>query len=208
MRVLGRAVLVTLGAGVLVVVAGNSNSVTRYTASYSASLPVAAPATSAKAISARWRAEPRPREHPFGETAAGLILPVRDFRITSFFRNTDPVHTGGVHSGVDFAAPEGAKIVSICPGKVVASGWMGAAGNAAIVRTENGDQVLYAHMSVAHVVKGDVVAAGDRIGRIGSTGNSTGPHLHLQVNAKKGKLADPVAFLGLQHTDIKRYGRS
>jgi murein DD-endopeptidase MepM/ murein hydrolase activator NlpD len=160
---------------------------------------------SAERVAGAWRG--RTAAHPFGMTAAGRVMPVQKYRITSFFMATDPAHTGGVHSGVDFAADEGTRIVAVCSGTVVRSGWMGAAGNAAVVRTGDGHQVLYGHMNKNEVAKGDQLRAGDPVGLIGSTGNSTGPHLHLQVNNAKGKLVDPVAFLGASHREVKQYGR-
>ena len=160
---------------------------------------------SAESAAVGWRA--RTRNHPFGATATGKILPVGKYRISSFFRNTDPAHSTGRHSGVDFATKAGARIASVCDGRVVRSGFMGAAGNAAIVRTADGFSVLYGHMSANFVRRGDVIHAGDPIGRIGSTGNSTGPHLHLQVTNRSGKLVDPVDFLGVSHRSVEQYGR-
>jgi murein DD-endopeptidase MepM/ murein hydrolase activator NlpD len=160
---------------------------------------------SAEQDATTWRSDAS--EHPFGVTPAGFVLPVQKFRISSFFMNTDPVHTGGVHSGVDFATESGARIVSICNGKVVAAEYMGAAGNAAIVKAKDGNRVLYGHMSATTVHKGDEIRSGAQIGLVGTTGNSTGPHLHLQVNDPKGKLIDPVTYMGLRHIEVAGYGK-
>lgn len=140
-------------------------------------------------------------------TAAGYVLPVQKFTISSYFRNTDPAHSTGVHSGVDFATGEGARIVAITGGVVVEAGWMGAAGISAVVRTEGGHKILYGHMSRVSVAAGDEVRPGQQLGRVGSTGNSTGPHLHLQVTDRKGKLADPVVHMGMDHREVAQYGR-
>jgi murein DD-endopeptidase MepM/ murein hydrolase activator NlpD len=151
-----------------------------------------------------WRRDPN--THPNGESPSGHVIPVADYRISSFFMNTDPAHTGGVHSGVDFATEMGRPIVSVSSGKVVHSGFLGNAGNAVIVKDHRGYLVLYGHMSVIQARKGQQVRPGDRIGLVGSTGHSTGPHLHLQVSAPKGSLVDPVTWLGFGHREVKEYG--
>ncbi len=111
---------------------------------------------------------------------------------TGFF--TKPV-IGGVrtqglhgHNGIDFAAPYGTPIIAAASGKVVVSktgGWGGGYGNYVVVQHQNGTQTLYAHMSEVLVKVGDQVQQSQEIGKMGSTGQSTGVHLHFEVRGGK-----------------------
>lgn len=134
------------------------------------------------------------------------VVPLKKYRISAVFRQPGP-HTGGVHSGLDFAAPEGRRIVSICPGRVVEAKWLGNAGQAVVVRMKDGKHVLYGHLSRITTRKGARVKPGDELGRVGSTGNSTGPHLHLQVTRPDGKSIDPLKTLQMRLGEVKRRGR-
>jgi len=100
----------------------------------------------------------------------------------------------GYHTGLDFAAPTGTPVFSALAGTVVESGWGGAYGNHLVIKHANGVKTLYAHLSSASVSKGDEVLRGQRIGAVGTTGNSTGPHLHFEV-IKGDTQKDPAAFL-------------
>lgn len=102
--------------------------------------------------------------------------------------------SSGYHTGLDFAAPTGTPVFSALAGKVVESGWGGAYGNHLVIRHDNGVKTLYAHLSSASVKQGDEVLRGQRIGSVGTTGNSTGPHLHFEV-IKGETQKDPAAFL-------------
>lgn len=101
---------------------------------------------------------------------------------------------GGVgstnHRGVDFGAPMGTAIPSQSSGRVVASGWMGGLGNAVIIESAGGVQHVYGHNSANHVRVGQTVGRGQSIGAVGSTGNSTGPHVHYEVRVN-GVAVDP-----------------
>ena len=79
-------------------------------------------------------------------------------------------------------------------GTVAAAGFHKIYGNYVIIRHFDGYQTLYAHMSKIHVSKGDEVSVGTKIGLVGSTGYSTGPHLHFSVY-KNGRLVDPATVL-------------
>ncbi len=111
------------------------------------------------------------------------VLPV-DGRITSVpgWRE-DPI-TGErrFHRGTDIAAPEGTPVRATETGRVVESGLRGTFGNTVVVETAGGRQLLYAHNQVNTVSVGDVVRAGDVIALVGSTGRSTGPHIHFEVS--------------------------
>lgn len=105
------------------------------------------------------------------------------------------------HYGIDFPAPKGTPVVAAASGKVVDRGWMGGAGNAILLEHEPlGQQTFYAHLSKIAVNTGQWVNRGSPIGHVGSTGNSTGPHLHFEVwehNGNKWKAINPEKRLGV-----------
>jgi murein DD-endopeptidase MepM/ murein hydrolase activator NlpD len=84
------------------------------------------------------------------------------------------------HLGVDFAAPTGTPVRSVGDGKIVHAGWKGGYGNLVIVQHNDQKSTAYAHLSRIGVRKGQSVAQGALIGAVGSTGASTGPHLHFE----------------------------
>lgn len=102
------------------------------------------------------------------------------------------------HGGTDFAVPEGTRVSAAAPGVVIEADAVGAGGLGKYVRVRhpNGDVSTYAHLSRVGVKKDDPIAGGVVIGASGSTGNSTGPHLHFAVVDKDGKVLDPMTLLG------------
>lgn len=98
------------------------------------------------------------------------------------------------HSGIDFRAPSGAPIVSAGSGTVVSAGWNGGYGRMVEIDHGRGLTTRYAHMSSIVVQEGDRVEKDSIIGRVGSTGRSTGPHLHFEVR-RGGSAVDPRPFL-------------
>ena len=97
------------------------------------------------------------------------------------YRKTQGLHG---HNGVDLAASYGSPVYAAAGGDVIisrAGGWNGGYGSYVVIRHNNGVQTLYAHLSQNTVVSGARVDQGDQIGAIGSTGKSTGPHLHFEV---------------------------
>lgn len=102
--------------------------------------------------------------------------------------------SSGHHTGLDFAAPSGTPVFSALAGTVVEAGWGGAYANIVIVKHSNGIKTLYAHLSSSTVTVGDKVLRGQRIGTVGTTGNSTGPHLHFEV-IRSGTQRNPADFL-------------
>ncbi|MDQ0490316.1 transglycosylase family protein [Streptomyces cellulosae] len=103
----------------------------------------------------------------------------------------------GYHTGVDFPVPTGTPVKSVGAGTVVAAGWEGSFGYQVVVRHPDGRYSQYAHLSAISVKNGQSVGAGQRIGRSGSTGNSSGPHLHFEVRTGPGfgSDVDPLAYL-------------
>lgn len=94
------------------------------------------------------------------------------------------------HSGIDMACPKGTKVYAALDGKVSTVGYNNVYGNYIIITHHSGYKTLYAHLNKTLVIQGKYVAQGDRIGEVGSTGLSTGPHLHFTV-FKFGKTVNP-----------------
>ncbi|KUL52830.1 transglycosylase family protein [Streptomyces sp. NRRL S-1521] len=103
----------------------------------------------------------------------------------------------GYHTGVDFAVPTGTSVKSVAAGTVVSAGWGGSYGYQVVVRHADGKYSQYGHLSALSVKAGQKVGAGQRIARSGSTGNSTGPHLHFEIRTGPGfgSDIDPLAYL-------------
>lgn len=90
----------------------------------------------------------------------------------------------GHHTGVDFPAPVGTPVMAVRPGRVIDAGettWGSAYGLCVILQDHAGHRWMYAHLSDVDVAVGDTVLRGRRIGKVGLTGRTTGPHLHLEV---------------------------
>ncbi len=94
------------------------------------------------------------------------------------------------HAGVDLAAPQGSAVLATSPGVVSRAAWQGGYGLTIAVEHSGGIQTRYAHLSRIAVVPGQSVRAGDVIGYVGSTGRSTGPHLHYEVR-RNGQVLRP-----------------
>lgn len=102
------------------------------------------------------------------------------------------------HRGIDIAGPKGTAVMSIAEGTVVFSGRKGSYGRFIEIEHENGLTSRYAHLDETVVKKGYKVSRGELIGRLGSTGRSTGPHLHLEV-LKQQKHVNPLSYLSKNH---------
>ena len=118
--------------------------------------------------------------------------PVQGAAVTGVFGEARPGHR---HDGVDLAAPQGSSIKSVLGGKVTYVGPKGGYGNVVEVMQDDGTKALYGHTSKSLVKKGDTVSAAQPIALVGSTGNSTGPHLHLTIYGKGGQAIDPQKYL-------------
>ena len=132
-----------------------------------------------------------------GRAYAGVSLPagmpLSSARLTSSFGYRYHPVSGRYrrHSGIDLAAPRGTPIVATSDGVVLASGWMGGYGIAVRLDHGAGTETRYAHMSRTAVAPGQDVKRGQVIGYVGSTGRSTGPHLHYEIR-KKGRAVNPM----------------
>lgn len=108
---------------------------------------------------------------------------------------TDPFTRGlAMHTGIDFRAETGSSIMATAPGKVVIAEYNGGYGNMVEVEHANGLTTRYAHMSAISVSTGQMVKAGTVVGRVGTTGRSTGPHLHYETRINDEPV-DPTRFL-------------
>jgi murein DD-endopeptidase MepM/ murein hydrolase activator NlpD len=97
------------------------------------------------------------------------------------------------HTGLDFNGVDGQQIMSVANGVVTSAGYDGSYGNKTVVTLDDGTEIWYCHQSSFGVSEGDVVRAGEVIGYVGSTGNVTGSHLHLEVRPGGGDPVDPYA---------------
>lgn len=100
-----------------------------------------------------------------------------------------------MHTGIDIPAPTGTNILAAEDGIVSTSGWLGGYGNTVIIVHDNSLSTLYAHNSRLLVKQGDIVKKGDVIAKVGSTGRSTGPHLHFEVRNKNNTHQNPFNYL-------------
>jgi len=114
---------------------------------------------------------------------------------SSFGVRRDPIlRTPAMHAGIDFRATTGTPILSAGIGTVVKAGWNGGYGRMVEVDHGDGLSTRYAHMSRIRVREGQSVSSGDILGEVGSSGRSTGPHLHYEVR-RNGDAVDPLRFL-------------
>ncbi|MEU5521568.1 transglycosylase family protein [Streptomyces sp. NPDC047860] len=129
-------------------------------------------------------------------TGGKLVAPVSAALGTPYHK-AGSAWSKGYHTGIDFPVPTGTSVKSVAAGTVVSAGWEGSFGYQVVVRHTDGRYSQYAHLSAISVKSGQSVGAGQRIGRSGSTGNSSGPHLHFEVRTGPGfgSDVDPVAYL-------------
>ncbi|MFD7445478.1 transglycosylase family protein [Streptomyces sp. NPDC059909] len=113
------------------------------------------------------------------------------------YRKAGSAWSSGYHTGVDFPVPTGTSVKAVASGRVVSAGWAGAYGYEIVIRHSDGRYSQYAHLSALTVREGQQVNGGQRIARSGSTGNSSGPHLHFEVRTGPGYGSDidPLAYL-------------
>jgi murein DD-endopeptidase MepM/ murein hydrolase activator NlpD len=127
-----------------------------------------------------------------GGGLAAFLLPLRGPFTSRFGLRTHPLFgRRHFHTGVDIAAPRGTPVRAAMDGTVLYAGWYGGYGKLVVVDHGQGLSTLYGHLSVISVNAGSRVTRGQVIGRVGSTGYSTGPHLHYEVR-RNGRPVDPL----------------
>jgi murein DD-endopeptidase MepM/ murein hydrolase activator NlpD len=134
------------------------------------------------------------------EARAGQIaknqwhLPTTGYHLTARFGMAGGLWSSN-HTGLDFAAPTGTPITAVANGVIKETGSAGSYGNRTVETLTDGTELWYAHQSEIDVQPGDVVSGGQVIGKVGSTGNTTGPHVHLEVRPGGGDPVDPYQAL-------------
>jgi murein DD-endopeptidase MepM/ murein hydrolase activator NlpD len=137
-------------------------------------------------------------------TASAYLPDVQDYGLsTGFIWPADGAFTSGfgwrwgkIHAGIDIAAPIGTPILAAASGTVEYATWNdGGYGNMIDIRHADGTITRYAHMNELYVKEGQTVNQGQTIGAMGSTGFSTGPHLHFEIRPNGGSAIDPMTFL-------------
>ncbi|NED71394.1 M23 family metallopeptidase [Streptomyces sp. SID9944] len=154
----------------------------------------------AKAAAEKKKAEEEAKrkaeEARLAELAKQYTLPTSSYTITSTFGQAGSMWSSGYHTGLDFAAPTGTLIKAVHSGTVTEAGWAGAYGYRTILTLDDGTELWFCHQSSISVSAGQKVSTGEVIGRVGATGNVTGPHLHLEVHpGGQATGIDPMAWL-------------
>ena len=122
-------------------------------------------------------------------SAAGFIWPVHGILTSGF-----GYRWGRMHEGIDLAVSSGTPVVAAASGTVIVAGWMGGYGNLVVVDHGGGVSTAYGHNTIVTVSVGQHVAQGQLISYSGSTGHSTGPHVHFEVRIN-GSPVDPMGYL-------------
>ncbi|MFY1679555.1 MULTISPECIES: M23 family metallopeptidase [unclassified Streptomyces] len=153
-------------------------------------------------------AEPAAEETP-AQTAgvadsAAFVSPVPGGTVGTAYGQAGSLWSSGYHTGADFSVPTGTSLKAVGSGTVVSAGSAGAYGNQVVIKLDEGHYAQYAHLSSISVSVGQSVTAGQEIGLSGSTGNSTGPHLHFEIRTTPdyGSDVDPIAFLRSQGVSL------
>jgi murein DD-endopeptidase MepM/ murein hydrolase activator NlpD len=169
---------------------------TRYSSSVNPSsngivIPVPAPRTYALPAQQRSQVATGTFNQPTGDRAAELVWPARGSLTSRYGRRW-----GKMHQGIDIAAPTGTPIFAAADGTIIASGYTtGGYGNVIDVQHADGSMTRYGHNSRLLVSVGQQVKQGQNIAEMGSTGHSTGPHLHFEFRPSGGGAVNPMAFL-------------
>jgi murein DD-endopeptidase MepM/ murein hydrolase activator NlpD len=127
-------------------------------------------------------------------------IPTTGYHLTARFGMAGGLWSSD-HTGLDLAAASGTPILAVANGTITETGSAGAYGNRTVQTLEDGTEIWYCHQTDIGVSPGDKVAGGQQIGTLGSTGNTTGPHLHLEVRPGGGDPVDPyraLVFHGLK----------
>jgi murein DD-endopeptidase MepM/ murein hydrolase activator NlpD len=122
------------------------------------------------------------------------VTPVVTYTLTAHFGEASGLWAHR-HTGQDFAAPTGTPVRAAGDAVVVSTAPDGPYGNTIVLRHSDGTETWYCHLSAFLTHPGDVVTAGQVIGRVGATGNTTGPHLHFEVRPHGKDPVDPMPWL-------------
>ena len=127
-----------------------------------------------------------------------MALPIKNGKVSVPFVKAGPRWSTGAHTGVDFAVSIGTPVLAVADGTIVNANWGKAYGNQVIQKVAGG-YVIYAHLDKVRIKPGMVVKKGQIVGESGNSGNSTGPHLHLElrdnIQWSAGKAKDPKDLL-------------
>ncbi|MEV0847139.1 M23 family metallopeptidase [Streptomyces sp. NPDC049954] len=131
------------------------------------------------------------------ERLNAFVAPVDGSYVSTGYQSGGSLWSSGSHTGIDFHAASGTSVHAVGAGTVVAVDWGGAYGNEVVLRMDDGTYTQYGHLTSATVSVGQRVGPGRQIAISGSTGNSTGPHLHFEARTSPeyGSDMDPVAYL-------------
>ncbi|MGW2201279.1 M23 family metallopeptidase [Streptomyces sp. NPDC001774] len=137
-----------------------------------------------------------PASAPAQASSSGWVAPVGG-GISTPYRASGAMWSSGYHTGVDFIASSGTSVKAVGAGTVYSAGNSGSYGNEVVIQHADGTFSQYAHLSSLNVSAGQTVTGGQEIGLSGSTGNSTGPHLHFEIRTGPGYGSDidPLAYL-------------
>ncbi|WP_441250882.1 M23 family metallopeptidase [Kitasatospora sp. McL0602] len=134
-----------------------------------------------------------------GAALTAFTLPAANYTLTAHYGQSGS-YWSHLHTGLDFAAPTGTPVTAVGAGTVSSAGWSGAYGYRVIQALPDGTEIWYCHLSAITTASG-AVTAGTVLGKVGATGNVTGPHLHLEVRPDGAAPIDPLPWLqahGLQ----------
>ena len=127
-----------------------------------------------------------------------MALPIKNGKITTAYKKPGKMWSKGYHTGVDFAVPTGTPVLAVADGKIENASW-GKSYGKQVVQKVAGGWVIYAHLDKVRIKPGQIAKKGDVIGEVGSTGNSSGPHLHFEmrdnIRWSAGKDIDPKEIL-------------
>ena len=126
-----------------------------------------------------------------------FVAPISNSYVSTGYKTGGSLWSSGSHTGIDFHAASGTSVHAVGAGTVVQTGWGGAYGNQIVIKMHDGTYTQYGHLSSIGVSVGQTVTPGQQIGLSGSTGNTTGPHLHFEARTtpEYGSDIDPVAYL-------------
>jgi len=178
-----------------------------------AAAPMSAPVVDAAAVAETPALAPvQAVAEPAGPVTRQLLFsaPVRGYGVNSPFglRKLAGEARARAHKGVDIAAPKGTGVWVAAEGRVLRTGYdAGGFGNFIEVSHPNGMTSLYGHLSRVDVASGMTVESGQRIGLVGSTGYSTGPHLHFQIE-RNGRMVDPARVVGRAFAVVVKTGQA